>query len=162
MRQSDKTWKSQELIQTDAPLYILSFVAHLQVQDSGLFFNFCTNNCTAKANKPTATKLNIPEPKATKPTTKVRTAEVSRTTNWLSECIGLFAKLVAIAIISEYSAYPNPPEIIAPLTQRTGLVCICAGVSGWEIEFGSVIQFWIFDFGFWIDQQKKTQRRKQE
>lgn len=81
----------------------------------------------------------IPAPKATTPTTKVRIAEVILITNWLSEWMGFAAKFVAIAIINEYIAYPSPPETVAPNRQRKGVDCAGVSFSGWGIKFGSLI-----------------------
>ncbi|EKE97804.1 hypothetical protein FDUTEX481_04754 [Tolypothrix sp. PCC 7601] len=41
--------------------------------------------------------------------------------------------------------------MIAPVTQRNGFIVSGVEVSGWGRELGSVIQFWIWDLGFGIN-----------
>jgi hypothetical protein len=76
----------------------------------------------AKVVNPSAATANRAAASAVTPVTRVRTAEAILRAKVLSETIGLVAYVRAIDIVSRYSKNPSPPEITAPVRQRSGVV----------------------------------------
>lgn len=77
----------------------------------------------------------MPVPRAAMPTTRVRTAEAILITAGLFECRGLAAKEEAIATVREYRAIAIPPEITAPLKQRSGVGGVGCELDDWVVGF---------------------------
>lgn len=103
------------------------------------FLEFCTSSCIPNASSPIATIPKTHIPSDTTPTTRERTTEDIFATIWFVVCMGLLAKVVAIALVRLYEPYDIAPAKKAPIVHFNGVIVSLTGVSGSLTIFSSLI-----------------------